>query len=210
MAPHTPRLGGVRRRVRSARRAVLARRRPLAALLAATAVLVGLRAVAAPPPITTGVLVAARDLPAGTTLATDDLTTAAFAAGTEPSALAEEPVGRTLAAPVSAGEPITRPRLLGDGLAATHEGLAVLPVRLSDAGAAALLRPGDHIDLLATAPSGDTRTVAEDVRVITLGPEGEGDPGLTGRLVVIGVPEGSRELVTSASVSEFLSYAYSG
>ncbi|PVG81212.1 pilus assembly protein CpaB [Nocardioides gansuensis] len=209
MAPHTPRLGGVRRRVRSARRAVLARRRPLAALLATAAVLVGLRTVA-PPPATTGVLVAARDLPAGTTLTTDDLTTAAFADGTAPSALAEEPVGRTLAAPVAAGEPITGPRLLGDGLAAAHEGLAVLPVRLSDAGAAALLRPGDHIDLLATAPSGDTRTVAEDVRVITLGPEGEGDSRLTGRLVVIGVTEGSRELVASASVSEFLSYTYSG
>lgn len=209
MSPDSSRLGGVRRRARSARRAVLARRRPLAALLTATAVLVGVRTVAAPPPATTGVLVAARDLPAGTTLVADHLTTVDFAEGTEPSAVAAQPVGRTLAAPVSAGEPITDPRLLGQGLAQAHDGLAVLPVRLPDAGAAALLRPGDRIDLLATAPSGETRTIADHVWVVTLGPASEGDSGVSGRLVVVAVSEASSEQVTSASVTEFLTYTYS-
>ncbi|HEY0951335.1 MAG TPA: hypothetical protein VGD85_14130, partial [Nocardioides sp.] len=55
--------------LRAVRRAVLARRRPLAALLTAGAVAAGLHAAAEPPPATVEVAVAARDLPAGTVLA---------------------------------------------------------------------------------------------------------------------------------------------
>src|SRR6478736_2063202 len=51
---------------RPVRRAVLARRRLLAAALTAVAVAAGVHAVAAPPPAKVSVLVAARDLPAVT------------------------------------------------------------------------------------------------------------------------------------------------
>src|SRR5690242_13846156 len=102
--------------LRPVRRAVLARRRALAAALTAVAVLAGLQAVAAPPPPHVPVAVAARDLPAGTVLAPGDVTTVDFAPGSVPSGLAGEVAGRTLAAPLRAGEPVTDVRLVGPAL----------------------------------------------------------------------------------------------
>ena len=67
------------------RRAVLRRRRLLAALLSAVAVWAGLSAVSPSPEGTVPVLVAARDLPAGLTISADDLTTVDFRPGSEPS-----------------------------------------------------------------------------------------------------------------------------
>src|SRR5690349_5352246 len=91
---------------RSVRRALLARRRLLAALLAAVAVGTGLQAARATPPAQVQVLVAARDLPAGTVVGADDLTGAAYTPGSVPTGLATDAVGRTLAAPLRAGEPL--------------------------------------------------------------------------------------------------------
>jgi len=103
----------------------------------------------------------------------------------------------------------------GPGLAASHPGLTVLPVRLTDADTAALLRVGDRVDLLATdSQTGETTVVCAGALVVGL-PRADGNDGrnsvtsgLTGRLVVIGVPPGAVEPVTSASVRDFLSYAY--
>lgn len=67
-------------------------------------------------------------------------------------------VGRTVAAAVGQGEAITGLRLVGPTLSAVlaHDGRVAVPVRLADADAAALLRPGDRIDLVsATAGSAD-------------------------------------------------------
>ncbi|MGZ4536782.1 MAG: SAF domain-containing protein, partial [Nocardioidaceae bacterium] len=63
----------LRRTYRRFRRAVLARRRLLAALCAAGAVAAGLQATSVPPPATASVLTAARDLPAGAVLGAGDL-----------------------------------------------------------------------------------------------------------------------------------------
>src|SRR6476659_6074898 len=90
------------------RRAVLARRRGLALLCAAAAVLTGLHAVQPPPAPATAVLTAAHDLPPGTVVSRADLETRRFATGTVPEGvLGAESVGRTLAAGVRRGEPIT-------------------------------------------------------------------------------------------------------
>src|SRR4051794_36222767 len=121
---------------RPVRRAVLARRRLLAAALTAIAVAAGVHAVAAPPPAEISVLVAARDLPAGTVLTPGDLTSAAFAPGSVPAGLAPDASGRTLAAPMRAGEPVTDVRLVGPELTEGYPGLAAIPVRLPDAGMA--------------------------------------------------------------------------
>ena len=56
---------GSARVFRRVRRAVLSRRRLLAALLAGVAVATGVQAATAPAPPAVGVLTAARDLPAG-------------------------------------------------------------------------------------------------------------------------------------------------
>ena len=186
-----PLIDDVRRRWRTLRRHVLARRRPLAAACAAVAVLVGLRVGAGPPPPTVAVPVAARDLSAGSVVGSADLTTAAFAPGTEPSGLADDPVGRVLAAPVGAGEPVTDVRLVGAGLAEAHADLIVVPVRLPDAGVVALLRLGDRIDLLAADPgSGEATPVADDVLVLVVPAAGRS----RGRLVgAAGAPGRARD-----------------
>jgi Flp pilus assembly protein CpaB len=203
--------GRARRRLRVVRRHLLLRRRYLAALLAGVAVLAGLRATAPPPPPTVPVTVAARDLPAGTVLAAADLATRDLPTGTFPAGLAVDPAGRVLAAPVSRGEPLTSVRLVGPALAAADPGRVVLPVRLSDAGVAALLRPGDEVDLLATDPgTGATELLAAGVRVMAVPPASDPATGTqAGALVVVGVAPSDATEVTSAWVSRFLTVAWS-
>ncbi len=197
---------------RVVRRQVLARRRLLAALCTAGAVAAGLHAIAAPPPATVTVPIAADDLPAGTVLSEADLASTAFAAGSVPDGLAPDAVGRTLASPVRAGEPITDVRLVGDGLAEAHPDLTAMPVRLPDPDAAALLEPGDRVDLVATDPqAGGSRVVAADALVLAVPPVlGVGDPASPGgALVVVGVLPSSVTPLSEASVRWFLSYAFS-
>lgn len=201
----------LRRTRRAVRRVVLARRRLLAALAAGSAVAAGVHAAAAPPPPTVAVTTAARDLPAGTLLSASDLTTGQFAPDTVPEGPAAAAVGRTLAAPVRAGEPITDVRLVGDGLADAHPGLTTMPVRLPDPGAAALLEAGDRIDLLATDPqAGSTHVVAAGAVVLATPPTGGPATGGAppGTVVVLGVPPASATAVADAGVRWFLSYAF--
>jgi Flp pilus assembly protein CpaB len=200
------------RRRRAVRRVVLARRRPLAALLAAAAVIAGVHELRTPPPDVEAVLTAARDLPAGVTLGRDDLVTVDYAAGTAPAGLADDAVGRILAAPVRAGEPLTDVRLVGASLAAAYPDSVAVPVRLPDAGMAALLRVGDRIDLVAADPQGSVaRVVATDLAVVALpAPDEEAtSSGLPGRLVLLAAPEAAREDLAQAAVTGFLTFTYS-
>ena len=196
---------------RAVRRIVLARRRLLAALCAGVAVLAGVRAATAPPPATVTVLAAAHDLAAGAVLTPDDLDPREFAPGSVPDGLAAEAVGRTLAAPVRAGEPITDVRLVGQDLADAHPELTTLPIRLPDAGLAALLEVGDRIDLIATDPEGGTTEVVASGVLVLATPRPETEPASgapPGAVVVLGVPPASAGAVAEAAVRWFLSYAF--
>ncbi|WP_243056503.1 SAF domain-containing protein [Nocardioides sp. SR21] len=199
--------------VRPVRRAVLARRRLLAAALTAVAVLAGLHATAAPAPPHVSVPVAARDLPAGTVLSAGDLTPVDFAPGSVPADLSFDAAGRTLAAPLRAGEPVTDVRLVGPALTEGYPGLSAVPVRLPDAGMAGLLRVGDRIDLVAADPQGGgADVVASGVPVLAI-PDVEpevGASGLTGRLVVVGAPPDEVAAIADASVRTFITIAFTG
>ncbi len=205
--------GRVADRWRSLRRAVLRRRRPLAALLTATAVAAGLHAVAGPEPPTVPVLVAARDLPAGAEIGEGDVRTVRFAPGSRPEGVAEEPVGQVLAAPLRSGEPVTDVRLVGPDLTTGHPGLVAVPVRLPDPGMVALLDVGDRIDLLATDPQrGGAEVVAADVPVLAIP---AADPqasatGLPGRLVVVGALSSQVAPLADAAVRSFVTYTWPG
>jgi len=198
--------------LRRVRRAVLARRRLLAALLTGVAVAAGVQAATAPPPPSVGVLTAARDLPAGAVLGSDDLVTVDFAPGSVPTGATREAVGRTLAAPVRRGEPVTDVRLLGPALTAGTPELTAVPVRLPDAGMVELLEVGDRIDLIATDPQGaGASVVATGVPVLAL-PSGSAETdasGQPGGLVVVGVASTEVTALADAGVRLFLTYSFS-
>ncbi|HVK26958.1 MAG TPA: SAF domain-containing protein [Nocardioides sp.] len=193
------------------RRRVLRRRRPLAVLLAAGAVAAGLHTVAPPPPASTAVRVAARDLPAGHVLTDGDLADVDVPPGVVPEGVVDAPEGRVLAAPLRAGEPVTDVRLVGAGLASAQPpGTVALPVRLSDAGQAALLTVGDRITLVATDPqAGTAEALADDALVLAI-PDARhaGDGALPGRLVVVGLAQEDVYEVTSASVAAYVTYTW--
>lgn len=193
------------------RRRLLRRRRLIAVLLVGVAVAASLRTLAPPPPASTTMLVAARDLPAGQLLRPEDLVEQQVAPGVVPEGVVGTPTGRLLAAPLREGEAVTDVRLVGDGLArAQPPGTVVMPIRLSDAGQAALLTVGDRIDLLATDPqAGTTGELARDVTVLAV-PDARisGDAALPGRLVVVAVGHLEVPEVTGASVAAYVTYTW--
>lgn len=196
---------------RSVRRAVLARRRLLAAGLAAAAVASGVQAARADAPATVSVLVAARDLPAGTVLGADDLVRAAYAPESVPQGLARSAVGRTLAAPMRAGEPFTDVRLVGPALTDGYPGRVALPVRLPDAGVVALLRVGDRVDLVAADPrAGSATVVAHGVPVLALPTAAAevGPTGTPGRLVVVGAAPAEVAPIADAAARTLVTVAF--
>jgi Flp pilus assembly protein CpaB len=125
-------------------------------------------ALRSPPPAdagvpTTPVVVAAADLATGTALAAGDLRVVQLPADTAPDGRAEDPtplIGRRLAGAVRAGEPLTDVRLVGPGLTSgLPDGQVAAPVRLADLAVTALVRAGDTVDVLATAPDAPTAEV---------------------------------------------------
>lgn len=191
---------------------MLRRRRLVAALLLGGAAAVGVRALAPPPPVTATVLVAVRDLPAGRVLERGDLTTARMPPDAVPHRVAEDPLGRRLAAPVAAGEPVTDVRLVGAALGtAQPPGTVAVPVRLSDAGQVALLSPGDRISLLSTDTQvRATRMLAREATVLAV-PDAAAaaDGALPGRLVVLALDSDALYQVTQASAAEYVTYTWS-
>jgi Flp pilus assembly protein CpaB len=200
---------------RAVRRVVLARRRPLAALCLAVAVVAGLHAVRPPAPATVTVTVAARDLVSGTVLSPADLEIRRYPAAVAPPGTAATAVGRTLAAPVRAGEPVTDVRLVSPALGAGYPGRVVVPVRIADGDVVALLRVGDRVDVLAADPRrGVAKTVAVDVPVVALpSPAPAADAGaapLPGRLVVVAAAPGDVDHIAGASATDLLSVVVRG
>ncbi|GGQ16934.1 Flp pilus assembly protein CpaB [Actinomadura coerulea] len=172
-------------------------RRPLAALFAAAAAGLALQALRPGPPPSVRVLAAARDLPAGTPLGTADLRHLDLPPSAVPSgALRAGGAGRVLAGPMRRGEPLTDARVVGAGLLRGYgPGTVAAPVRLADAGAARLVRPGDRVDVLTVPSAPDAangprprwdgaRVVVSEVPVIAIPPPDENGPQ-DGALVVL-------------------------
>lgn len=193
---------------RRTRRAVLVRRRLLAAVLAGTAVLVGLEAASPAPAATRTVLVAARDLPGGFVLGSADLTRVELPPVAVPrgAVSAAEALGRTTAAPVRAGEPLTDVRLVSGDLLAGYPGRVAAPVRIADAGSVRLLRVGDRVDVLAADPRGGAgATVVADRAPVVALPRGGGGTLASGGLVVLAVDDSTAADLAAAAVSRYLS-----
>ncbi|WP_232549982.1 SAF domain-containing protein [Propioniciclava soli] len=162
------------------RRFLHLRRRSLAALAAAVAVLATLSVLAPRPPELTSVVVAARDLPGGTVLVASDLTTLPVAPGTFPDDVLLDPataVGRTLNGPASARTPITA-TALAEGQRLARDGFVVTALPLADAAIAPLVQPGTRVDLFSTG--GDAESLAQNVRVVAVPAPATGAFGASG------------------------------
>lgn len=167
------------RDLRRIRRLAGRHRRVLAATCAAASVTCTIIAVrtpaagTAPADGTVRVLAAGRDLAAGTPVRAADAAAVALPRRAVPDGALRAPVarldGRRLAGAMRRGEPFTdaafAPAEGPGGMPAP--GTVAAPVRVADAATAALVRPGDRVDVLA-APSGETSTASE--------PESDGPP----------------------------------
>ena len=154
------------------------------------------------------VVVAAGDLPAGTTLAAADLVRVELPAALAPAGAVPEPAGltgRVLAGPLRAGEAVTDVRLVGPGLwAAVPDGQVAAPVRLADLAVATLLRAGDRVDVLAATGEGAGSTVevvAADALVLTAPAAAPAAPAAadTGLLVLAVPPDTAGRLAAAAA-----------
>jgi Flp pilus assembly protein CpaB len=220
----TPLLGPAATSWRRELRSALARRRRLlAAGLLAGSTAFAISAVSPSPPATAVVLAAARDLAGGATIQAGDLQRVALSPHVVPAGTVSDPArltGRVLAVPVRAGEAITDVRLVGPSLLAGYgEQLVAAPIRIADAGAARLVRPGDVIDVLAAdeaaaSTGAAARLVASSVRVVVVPGDGgsllSGDGLGDGALVVLATTSDTAARLASAAVTSRLSLTIRG
>lgn len=198
--------------LRDVRRALARHRLLLACGLAAASVAAGLSAVAPAPLPTVGVVAAARDLPGGSVIEGDDLTTIALPEQLVPAAALHDPasaVGRLVAGPVRAGEALTDVRLLGAGLLPAGPEVAA-PVRVAEPATAALVRAGDVVDVLSASPEGgaSATTVVSGVRVLSV-PAVADDAG-EGALLVVAAGRAAAARLAAAAVTGRLSVVLHG
>ncbi|GAA0924711.1 SAF domain-containing protein [Pseudonocardia zijingensis] len=177
-------------------------RRVAAGVLAAFALVLAV----APGPDRAGVpvVVAAVDVVAGATLAPHHLAVRHWPAELVPGGALPDQAGaegRVLVGAARAGEPITDTRLAGPTAAlGAPPGSAAVPVRLADAGAAALLVPGSTVDVVTLgAASDDPIVLAVGASVLAVLPP---DSPSSGRLVLVAMPSAVAARVAAASLSE--------
>lgn len=200
-----------------ARRRILVHRRLLGACCAAAAVWFVAQAATAPPPRTVPVWTARHDLASGTVLGAGDLRRTAFAPGSVPAhALrsVEAVLGRTLATPLGAGDPVTSADLMGAERLDGYPGRAAVAVRIPDPTVAALLSPGQHVALVASDPQGahEPERIAPDAAVLAVprsSSDASGNGMIGGRLVVFAVPEQQADELAAAGASRYLSVVWS-
>ena len=167
--------------------------------------LTGLAAAAPPAPPTTTVVRTRQALAGGVLLTADDLEVVPLPRGDVPDrtlADLDALVGRRLAAPLPRHQVLTETALTSAD-AALPVGHVLAPVRLADADVVAQLRPGDVVDVIASASDGGaTSLVARDVRVVTVPVRASDDQGTAiGALVVLDVAETDAVPLTRAAAT---------
>jgi pilus assembly protein CpaB len=181
---------------------------------AAAAVLIGLAAaLALTPGNRTGVtvMVATRDLAPGIVLEATHVTQRELPSQGVPDGAAYTPgavLGRTLAAPVRRGEPLTDVRLAGPELArtvSTDPNAVSVPLRLADPDIATLLHPGAAVDVVTVGERQDEPVVlARSARVLAVLQAGPRTGARDGRLVLVALDPDAATRVAAASISQTL------
>lgn len=198
-------------------RAIARHRRLVAALCTAAAVLAALDALSPAAPARVTVVGAARDIAAGTTLAPADLEALTLPKDAVPDGAildVRSAVGSTTTGALRRGETLTDVRVGAGSLHQPGPGLVAAPVRFADPDAAALLEPGEHIDVLAASTStaepanAAAAIVAADVRVIDIPHRtaaASADPAIEGALVVLATTPAQARALAQAEVIARLS-----
>lgn len=192
-------------------RTVARHRGLLAGGLAAGAMAAGLSVLAPSQPTGVPLVRAARDLAAGQTLTAGDLVFTAVPRSLLPAGALTGPreaIGRILAAPLRTGEPLTDVRLVGARLLnLAAPGRVAVPVRIADAASAALLRAGDHVDVLAagTAAGAPPYAPTAAVDALVLAVPRPAVEGPDGALVVLAASRTVAARLAAAAVSSRLS-----
>ena len=111
------------------------------------------------------VTVAARDMPAGSTITAADLRTVRWPTGAVVPGLIDraDAVGRRTIAAISSGEPVTTSRVGSSNWVSLGADERAFTVPLADAALARLLKPGDRIDLYDPT---DHRLLVSAARVV--------------------------------------------
>lgn len=196
---------------RPLRQRTWALRRLLSACLAAAAVAVALLALSPSTPAGASTVVASHDLSAGSVLGADDVQVVTRTAAELPNGAltaVAQTAGRVLASAARRGEVLTDVRLVGPGLVdGLRPGEVAVPVRIADEAAAALVGPGDLVDVLVAGgdqPSADTVVRAAIVLARPAMTETGGAFGATadsglGGLLVLGVSGDDARALTAAA-----------
>jgi Flp pilus assembly protein CpaB len=218
--------------MRDLRRAATWHRRLLVAGLLAASVAFAIDAVSPSPPRTVSVLVAAKDLAAGTRLQPGDVRRKNVSPASLPDGALRataSAAGRTLDAPVRNGEVLTDVRLLGrTSLDSYGDGLVAAPVRIADAASVRLVTAGDIVDVLAAGPGANdpadgsanglatsaAQLVAAATPVLTIPAVSESPFGSTdidsGALVVVVTSPETAARLAAAAVTDRLSLVIHG
>jgi Flp pilus assembly protein CpaB len=182
----------------------LALRRITAVFLVLLAAALALRPTERITSPTVPMLVAARDLPPGVTLHAADLSVSQLPPSLRPAAALTTPgqaTGRVLASATTAGEPLTRARLVGpenSRLAAANPNAAAVPFRLADPAVADLLTPGARVDVVTVSQnSPDPLILATNAMVLTVR-----QPTKDSSLVVIALPRDEATRVAAAALGQ--------
>lgn len=220
-SPIAARFPTVVRAVGVVRRRLLLHRRIVAGLCLGVATWCTLQVLRPPDPVAVEVLVAARDLPAGTRLGEADLRTVARAPDSVPDGQLDAAHGQVLASPVRRGEPITDARILGRGMTLGSPDRVALAVRITDAPAVDLVRVGDAVDVIAVpaadvGPESSTdrgaRVLVSGARVLAL-PSGGSTAGSSpvgaedARVVVLEVDRARTVEISRAAAWDWLTVA---
>lgn len=194
----------------------MALRRLVAVALVVLAGALALRPAGAREAEQADVVVAAKDMAPGSLLSRADVSIRQLPAAVIPSgALTNRAtaVGRVLATPIRAGEPLTDIRLVGPADTALTTGdpnAATVPVRLADPDVADLLRPGIRVDVVTLDPDHQSDPVlAENATVVTVretagssgGVAGSGQ-NQAGRLVLVALPRQLATRLAAASLRQ--------
>jgi pilus assembly protein CpaB len=194
-------------------------RRFAAAVCVGLAVLCALQVVHPKPPVSRSVWVIAHDVDGGAPLTARDLRIERMPLRVIPhgALLARTRiVGRLVAAPMRAGEPLTDVRLLEPSLLAAlrEPGLVAVPIRLADGpAAAALTRAGDLVNVLGTGTeesdsppnTPSTRVIAAGLTVLAVPARDGGPDDSNAGLVVVAATDAQAARLADAAATNRLS-----